>query len=103
MLHTVNKSPLQTRDLDSCLLHLEAQSAESRLLLIEDGVYGALAAAPSATTLSDLANQGRLYVLGPDLSARGVAPEALIAGAEIVDYEGFVQLIVDYGPHQAWV
>ncbi|BAU58370.1 tRNA 5-methylaminomethyl-2-thiouridine synthase TusB [Halorhodospira halochloris] len=99
MLHTVNKSPLQTRDLDSCLAHL----GDGRLLLIEDGVYAALAAAPSASQLADAAAAGRVYALGPDMEARGLAADHLAANIQVVDYQGVVQLVIDHGPHQAWV
>ena len=39
-LHTVNKSPYSSTALASCLAHLTGDAA---ILLIEDGVYGALA------------------------------------------------------------
>lgn len=99
MLHTVNKSPLQTRDLESCLAHL----GDGHLLLIEDGVYGALAAAPSAEQLASAAGAGRIYALGPDMEARGVTDAELATGIQVVDYQGFVQLVADHGPHQAWL
>ena len=99
MLHTVNKSPLQTRDLDSCLAHL----GDSHLLLIEDAVYGALAAAPSAHQLASAADAGRVYALGPDMEARGITAQELAGGIQIVDYPGFVELVADHGPHQAWL
>ena len=39
MLHTVNKSPFEKNSLETCLRLAEDNSS---ILLIEDGVYGAL-------------------------------------------------------------
>ena len=45
MLHTVNKSPFATNSLQTCLGLARSGSA---ILLIEDGVYGALAGTAAA-------------------------------------------------------
>jgi tRNA 2-thiouridine synthesizing protein B len=39
MLHTVNKSPFEKNSLETCLRLADSNSS---ILLIEDGVYGAL-------------------------------------------------------------
>jgi tRNA 2-thiouridine synthesizing protein B len=39
MLHTVNKSPFEKNSLETCLRLIDESSS---ILLIEDGVYGAL-------------------------------------------------------------
>ena len=49
MLHIVNKSPFERNTLDTCLKHAKAGSA---ILLIEDGVYGALKGTASAIRTS---------------------------------------------------
>ena len=100
VLHTTNKSPLQTRDLESCL---RLSRPGCGVLLIEDAVYGALAAGTIAATLAEAAGQRRIYVLGPDLAARGFTAEQLMPGVEVVDYGGFVDLAVEYHHVQAWV
>ena len=68
-LHTVNKSPFGNGALQSCLKHCKPGDA---VLLIEDGVYGAIAgsalAAEVRAGLSDVA----LYVLEGDVKARGI-------------------------------
>ena len=46
MLHIVNKSPTQTRSLESCLRMVMPEHA---VLLIEDGVYAAIAGTPLET------------------------------------------------------
>ncbi len=40
ILHTVNKSPFEKNNLESCLRYAKSGSA---ILLIEDGIYAALA------------------------------------------------------------
>ncbi len=100
MLHTVNKSPFQTRNLESCLRHALPGSA---VLLIEDGVYAALQDTPFADMVRKAMEEVRFYVLGPDLEARGMEPSKVIDGIEVVDYGGFVDLTVEYGTVQSWL
>ena len=76
MLHTVNKSPFEKNSLSSCLSVAKDGSA---ILLIEDGVY----AATKGTRISDSVSSAsgvKIYVLGPDLKARGVAEEGVLVG-----------------------
>jgi len=100
MLHTVNKSPLERNTLDSCL-RLAAKG--SAILLIEDGVYGALAGSQAAEKISSRIGDFRFYALGPDLAARGLSEAPLIDGIEVVDYGGFVELAAEREAQQAWL
>ena len=45
----------------------------------------------------------KVYALGPDLQARGLAQERVLSGVEVVDYEGFVDLAVAHDKVQAWL
>ncbi len=99
MLHIVNKSPSQTLSLDSCLrLARDGQS----LLLIEDGVYAATTRSPAAAAVREAAGRLKVYALQPDLEARGMAA-TLIEGVTPVDYEGFVDLVVEHPATQSWL
>ncbi len=100
VLHTTNKSPLQTRDLESCL---RLSRPGSGILLMEDAVYGALKGTAAAGELAAAARDKQVYVLGPDLAARGFTPEQVVPGVKVVDYGGFVDLTVEYHHVQAWV
>jgi len=100
MLHTVNKSPLDRNVLDSCL-RLAAKG--SAILLIEDGVYGALAGGQAAEKIGSRMGDFKFYALGPDLAARGLSETSLIDGMEVVDYEGFVDLAAEREAQQAWL
>ncbi len=97
-LHTVNKSPFQTNTLQSCLSHVKDGDT---VLLIEDGVYGAM----SGTSVSDAvkATGAKVCVLGPDFAARGIDAGRTIEGVETVDYEGFVDLAAASDRVQAWL
>ena len=43
------------------------------------------------------------YVLGPDVSARGLDDKPLIDGMNVVDYGGFVDLVVEHEVAQSWL
>lgn len=99
MLHIVNKSPEQARSLASCLR--VAQDGHS-VLLIEDAVYAATAAGALASGLDQALRRVKVFVLLPDLEARGMAARR-IDGIECVDYAGFVELVAGHPTHQTWL
>jgi tRNA 2-thiouridine synthesizing protein B len=99
-LHTVNKSPFERSAFISALNHLMAGDA---LLMIEDGVVGARKASAFAALLENAAKSCSIYVLGPDLAARGIGEDDVIAGAKLVDYGGFVDLVTSHHRTQAWL
>ena len=99
-LHTVNRSPFEHGTLASCLARVRPGSA---VLLIEDGVLGALAASPSAARLAAAAAVGvEIFALGPDLDARGIEPGRLAPFVEVADYAGFVQLACRFARTVTW-
>ena len=100
ILHTVNKSPFERASLQSCLGHAQQGDA---VLLIEDAVVAAIDGTAMAPKLADAANSMKLYVLGPDLKARGLDPARVVAGIEVVDYDGFVDLAAENSAVQAWL
>ena len=99
-LHTVNKSPFDRTSLASCLDHLLPGDA---VLLIEDGVVGARKGSSVAGRLVAAAKDCAVYVLAPDLAARGLAAGGIIEGATLVDYDGFVDLVAANDRTQAWL
>ncbi len=100
MLHTVNKSPFERRSLDSCLRHAVKGSA---ILLIEDGIYAAIDGTVVAEKIKSAVGDHKVYVLGPDLKARGMGDHKLVDGIETVDYAGFVDLVTEYDKVQSWL
>ena len=99
-LHTVNKSPFERSAFISALNHLRPGDA---LLMMEDGVVGARKASAFAGLLENAAKSCSVYVLGPDLAARGMGENDMIAGAKLVDYGGFVELVTSHDRTQAWL
>lgn len=98
-LYTVNKSPFEKNSLENAI-RFSGEGAS--VLLIEDGVYGAMA----GTAVSDLvasATGRKFHVLRADLKARGISEDRLIDGVELVDYAGFVDLVVSHVKVQAWL
>jgi tRNA 2-thiouridine synthesizing protein B len=100
ILHTVNKSAFERNALESCLGHAQPGSA---VLMLEDGVYGAIKGSRLESTVAQSAQNIKLYVLGPDLAARGLSQEKLISGISIVDYGGFVDLAAESSSVQSWL
>ncbi len=100
MLHTVNKSPFEKNSLTSCLRLAKNGSA---ILLIEDAVYGALQGTSVSGEITDRSGDFKFYALGPDLAARGLNEKPIIDGIEIIDYEGFVDLVVEHDAVNSWL
>ncbi len=99
-LHTVNKSPFATQALLSCLGHAKAGDT---VLLIEDGVYGAVSNTGLAESVAGLGGDVTLAVLAPDMKARGIDEGRLMDGVKTVDYAGFVELAATTDRTQTWL
>ena len=100
MLHIVNKSPFERNSLKSCVDHLAGDDA---VLLIEDAVVAARDGSAVAPLVREALKNGPVYVLAPDLAARAVKREAVIAGMKLVDYRGFVELAAQHARTQSWL
>jgi tRNA 2-thiouridine synthesizing protein B len=100
MLHTVNKSPFERNSLDTCLRLAKKGTA---ILLIEDGVIAAVKGTQQSAKIEGAMGDHTVYVLGPDIKARGLSEDNLIDGVKVVDYAGFVDLAEKYGAHNAWL
>jgi tRNA 2-thiouridine synthesizing protein B len=96
MLHVVNKSPYERDALATCVGYYQDGDT---LLLIEDGVYAAIAAGKAATSLQGL----KVAALGSDLQARGIGEDKRVEGIEVVDYAGFVDLVAASDRVQSWL
>jgi tRNA 2-thiouridine synthesizing protein B len=99
-LHTINKSPFERPSLTTGLDHAAEGDA---VLMIEDGVVGARKSCAFADALRAKQTSCALYVLGPDLAARGMKAEDIVEGIGIVDYGGFVDLVAGAARVCAWL
>ena len=100
MLHTINKSPTDRNTLESCI---RLAKKGGSVLLIEDGVYGAMKGTSKSGAVSAAMSNLTFYVLGPDLKARGIGEDKIIDGIKVVDYSGFVDLVTEHDTTQSWL
>lgn len=96
VLHTVCQSPYQHSALQQCLTFISAPAA---LLLLEEGVYAATAAA--APHLQGLPGGIDVYALETDLLARGLSSQ-INPAIKVIDDRAFVELSVTCERMQAW-
>ena len=99
-LHTVNKSPFEKNSLAACLNYA---GSGANLLLLEDGIYAALKGTRFEQRVKTALDSVKVYVLGPDLNARGFSEDRVIEGISVVDYAGFVDLAAENAKVQAWL
>jgi tRNA 2-thiouridine synthesizing protein B len=91
MLYTVNKSPLTTQNLETCL----AIAPEGEpILLYEDGVYGVMDGGRLSTRIKEALERHPIYALEADLQARGI--QRIVEGIQVIDYDGFVGLVEEH-------
>jgi tRNA 2-thiouridine synthesizing protein B len=88
MLYTINKSPLMFANLSSLL---RIAPASEPLLLYEDGVYAVTPGAASEGLIRQALADHPVHALQADLDARGLTQ--WIEGVQVIDYDGFVELI----------
>ena len=99
-LYTVNKSPFSKGSLDTVLAYSKAGSS---ILLYEDGIYAVVKGSTAEEKIKAAMGDKKVYALGPDLAARGIAEDRVIDGVELIDYAGFVDLVEANDKVQAWL
>lgn len=99
MLHTVNKSPFECTSLQACFKFAQKGSA---VLLIEDGVYAAVRDTAVSKQVQEALKSLSIYALRPDVEARGMQ-HRVMDGVRLVDYGGFVDLVVEHNAVQSWL
>lgn len=77
-------------------------SKNDAILLLEDGVFGAIDSSPGSVQLQELMATGtRVFAIRADVSARGLTEKLLLSITQI-DYDNFVQLTIDHQCIQSW-
>ncbi|OED41897.1 hypothetical protein AB833_08660 [Chromatiales bacterium (ex Bugula neritina AB1)] len=97
-LNIVNKSPFEKRTLEQCLSRI---ADDDSVLLIEDASVVAVSGTAYADQLQG--SKQKVYVLSPDLAARGLAESSLLDGLTAVDYSGFVELVTTHDRVHSWL
>jgi tRNA 2-thiouridine synthesizing protein B len=98
ILHIVNRAP-SVGGMPERLVGL--LGAGDGLLLIENGVYGALRGVLRVERYPILAEVSR-FVLVSDLEQRGLALERCDSSFQVTDYAGFVDLIARFDASISW-
>lgn len=93
ILHTVNKSPFNSRCLKQCISRCSDSDA---ILLIEDGVY----ALPTIDSFA-IDKSIKVYALVEDLQIRGIAEQPSSAYS-CINYGQWVKLCTQYNSVMAW-
>lgn len=97
MLYTVNKSGTDSHALAACI---ERACEGDVILLIENAVFSAVKLQTS-TAFQNLNEGVSVFVLMPDMLARGLAVERCYEFIQPVDYAGFVELVEKNNPIRA--
>lgn len=95
MLHLIFQSPIETAV-------LERTEAGDVLVFLENATLRILQNGTLADSLTGKLATHRLCVLAEDLVIRGISPDALIKGIEVIDYAGLVDLTVKHPLIQSW-
>ena len=98
ILYILNQSPLNTRQLASCLELAEPGHA---IILIEDAVIAANPKAHCQDWLDRALAQHTLFALSSDITARGLSAK-IHPDIHVVDYTGFVALTCQYDKVHTW-
>lgn len=96
-LHVLSHSPFTDGRLKSCLRVLGVADG---LLLCGDAVHALQAGSAAWQILSEVAQNGRLYMLDEDARARAINP---IEQVQRLDYAAFVQLSIDFDKVNTWL
>lgn len=99
-LNIVNKSPFEKRTLEQCLPRIGEGDS---VLFIEDACVAAVTGTSLEEQLKQTSKSVKLYVLEPDLAARGFAESTLLSEFATVDYAGFVQLVTEHDRVHSWL
>lgn len=95
MLHLIFQSPVEVAILE----RIEIGDA---VVFIGDSVVVTLEQGMLAEKLAALAVSRALHVMADDIVMRGIAPDRLVSGIEMVDYSGLVALTIKHKVIQSW-
>ncbi|MGH8475599.1 MAG: sulfurtransferase complex subunit TusB [Methylococcales bacterium] len=99
MLHLINFSFSGLGEAQRCLARI---NSEDVLLFIANGVFSIAGNSDVTRIIEANLDRVRVFVLSPDLEARGIPLDSLPTGIQTVDYAGFVELAVQHGPVHSW-
>ncbi len=95
MLHLIFQSPIESAI-------LERIDSGDIVVFLENAVLRTLQNSAISNTLVQQLGRNRLCVLSDDIAVRGIIPDELIKGVEVIDYAGLVELTVNNPVIQSW-
>lgn len=95
MLHLIFQSPIEGAV-------LERVDSGDVVVFLENAVLRTLQNGAISDTLTQQLDSNRLCVLSDDLAVRGIAPDELVTGIELIDYAELVELTVNNPVIQSW-
>jgi tRNA 2-thiouridine synthesizing protein B len=96
ILHIVNQSPFASTVLKQCIDRINNNDG---LVLLEDGVYSATSQHPF---VQDISNITRCYAIKNDLLARGINLDDVLDNIQLIDYDDFVKLTIEFPLSHSW-
>jgi tRNA 2-thiouridine synthesizing protein B len=95
MLHLIFQSPLETAV-------LERIDSGDELVFLGNAALCTLKNSSISKTLTEKLSSNRLFVLSDDIVVRGIVPDELVKGVEVIDYIGLVALTINSPIIQSW-
>jgi tRNA 2-thiouridine synthesizing protein B len=95
VLHLISQSPIETAI-------FERIDSGDDVVFLENAVLHILLHSRINARLTQLLSANHICVLSNDIAVRGIAPDELIKGVEIIDYVGLVELTVNNRVIQSW-
>jgi len=95
VLHLVFQSPIEAAV-------LERIDSGDVVVFLENAVLRVLQNSVISDAVTQQLGKNRLCVLSDDIAIRGISPNELIEGLEVIDYAGLVELTVNNPIVQSW-
>jgi tRNA 2-thiouridine synthesizing protein B len=96
VLHLIFQSPIE-------IAILERIDSGDVVVFLENAVLRVIIDSDLSDTLTQQLGRNRLCVLSDDIAVRGIAPNELVKGIEVIDYAGLVELTVNNPVIQSWL
>lgn len=95
MLHLIFQSPIETAI-------LERIDSGDVVVFLENSVLRMLLNSGMSDTLAQQLGSNRLCVLSDDIAVRGIVPDELVKGIEVISHAELVELAVNNSAIQSW-
>jgi tRNA 2-thiouridine synthesizing protein B len=95
VLHLIFQSPIET----AILQRIDSGDV---IVFLENAVSRTLQNSAISDTLTRQLDSNRLCVLSDDIAVRGIVPDELVKGIEVIGYAELVELTINNPTIQSW-